>query len=255
MNRSSSYVVTLLLVSCLFYTSCQKDSFTEPEVTPKVYSFSIPNKISFDFSQQSKNSKSIIPYSNSLSLKNISETSISGDFTVFAFKSSDNNYNNLAFIEEGNFTDLAINDSLSITLQQSDALFTNDNLIASVLNFDDPISDHDFNGLYNGELNVHSIDDDFLRSITCIGIIDYQGKFNFFIQDGEEDNIVRLKGNFNSDRLISGEILKKDGTSLSQILNIADATLKLESNALTGSVLFTESSEERILKFNLTRQN
>ncbi len=242
----------------VFCVSCQEDNYEEPKIVPISYSFNIPNKVSFNFYQQSQNRESIVPYSNTLILKNISNDSLSMDYVLLAFKNDLLNYTNLKFIKQDRVN---INSGIatdSITLETSNTLFSDQNLISAILKFNDSINDHKFNGLYNGELNIFTsteTDTIFQRSITCVGIIDHQGKFDFFIED--EDNIARLKGNFNSSNLISGDILDRDASNISSILNIEENITVFDSLNinLKGNIKFTENAQERILKFNLTKQN
>ncbi|RZJ48635.1 MAG: hypothetical protein EOO44_20520 [Flavobacterium sp.] len=256
MRKSHLYVIMFFLSLCISFSSCQNDSYSEPELTPKKYSYIIPNKISFDFSQQSENSSSIIPYNNSLILKNIGDSNISGEFIVLAFDSNEKNYNNLSFIERGDILSLRKNESeASIQMEQTNLVFSDQNVVASILNFNDAISDHKLNGFYKGELNIYTNDNEFVKSLTCTGYIDYQGKFMFFVEENDEDNIVVLEGNINTGNMISGKILKRDGTNLSPIVNITSDLLNLNGMNLSGKVSITEESNERILQFNLTHQN
>lgn len=189
-------------------------------------------------------------------LKNIGDSDISGEFIVLAFDSNEKNYNNLSFIERGDILSLSKNESQAeITIEQTNLLFSDNNVIASILNFNDAISDHKLNGFYKGELNIYTVDNEFLKSVTCTGYIDYQGKFMFFVEENDEDNIVVLQGNINTGNLISGKILKRNGTNLSPIVNITSDLLNLNGTTLSGKVSITEESNERILQFNLTHQN
>ncbi|WP_303316374.1 hypothetical protein Q4Q34_06095 [Flavivirga abyssicola] len=258
MNRSHYYFISITLISTIGFLSCQKDNFSELEMTPIEYLFNIPNKIHFKLSQQSENSTSKIPYSNSLNIKNIGNDTISVNYTIFAFKSNIKNYNNIAFIKEDSISNLVKNDTTStIPLHRSNILFSKENTIISILSFKEENKDHPLNGLFNGELNVFDFtetDTTFLRSVTCTGVIDYQGRFNLFTQDVDEENIVYIKGNFNSNNYISGEIKNNEGTSLSQLVNIENQLLQLvDTKTIEGSIKFTENSEERILKVSLTR--
>lgn len=255
MRKIRLYVIMFFLSFCVFFSSCQNDSYLEPEVTPKKYSYIIPNKISFDFSQQSENSSSVIPYSNSLVLKNIGDSNISGEFIVLAFDSNEKNYNNLSFIERGDILSLRKKESQAFQMEQTSLLFSDENVVASILNFNDAVSDHKLNGFYKGELNVYTDDNEFVKSLTCTGYIDYQGKFMFFAEEDDEDNIVVLEGNINTGNMISGKILKRDGTNLSPIVNITSDLLNLNGTNLSGKVSITEESNERILQFNLNHQN
>ena len=255
MRKSYLYINIFFLSLCVFFSSCQNDTYSEPELTPKKYSYIIPNRISFDFSQQSKNSNSIIPYNNSLILKNIGDSDISGEFIVLAFDSNEKYYNNLLFIERDDILSLSKNESLAFQMEQTNLLFSDENVIASILNFNDAISDHKLNGFYKGELNIYTDDNEFLKSLTCTGYIDYQGKFMFFVEEDDENNIVVLEGNINTVNMISGKILKRDGTNLSPIANITSDLLNLNGTNLSGKVSITEESNERILQFNLTHQN
>ncbi|MBE8726118.1 hypothetical protein C4F50_14365 [Flavobacterium sp. KB82] len=240
---------------CIYFSSCQNDNYSEPQLIPKKYSYIIPNKISFDFSQQSENSSSIIPYTNGLVLKNIGDSNISGEFIVLSFESNEKNYHNLSFIKRGDILSLRKNESQAFQMEQTNLLFSDDNVVASILNFNDAISDHKLNGFYKGELNIYTDDNEFLKSLTCTGYIDYQGKFMFFVEEDDEDNIVVLQGNINTGNMISGKILKSDGTNLSPIVNITSDLLNLNGTTLSGKVSFTEESNERMLQFNLTHQN
>ena len=256
MSKNHLYINVFFLSLFVFFSSCQNDKYLVPELTPKKYSYIIPNRISFDFSQQSKNSSSIIPYNNSLVLKNIGDSGISGEFIVLAFNNNEKNYHNLSFIERGDILSLSKNESRAdIQMEQTSLLFSDNNLIASILNFNDAISDHKLNGFYKGELNVYTGDNEFLKSLTCTGYIDYQGKFMFFVEEDDEDNIVVLQGNINTGNMISGKILKSDGTNLSPIVNITSDLLNLNGTNLSGKVSFTEESNGRIIQFNLTHQN
>ncbi|SFD21162.1 hypothetical protein [Flavobacterium phragmitis] len=256
MSKSYLYLNVFFLSLFVFFSSCQNDTYLEPELTPKKYSYTIPNRISFDFSQQSINSRSIIPYNNSLVLKNIGDSDISGEFIVLAFNKNEKNYHNLSFIERGDILSLSKNESQAeIQMEQTNLLFSDNNVVASILNFNDAISDHKLNGFYKGELNIYNDDNEFFKSLTCTGYIDYQGKFMFFVEENDEDNIVVLQGNINTGNMISGKILKRDGTNLSPIVNITSDLLNLNGTNLSGKVSFTEESNERILQFNLTHQN
>lgn len=256
MSKSYLYINVFFLSLFVFFSSCQNDTYSEPELTPKKYSYIIPNRISFDFSQQSKNSSSIIPYNNSLILKNIDDSDISGEFIVLAFNNNEKNYNNLSFIERGDILNLRKNESQAdIQMEQTNLLFSDKNVIASILNFNDAISDHKLNGFYKGELNIYTVNNKFLKSVTCTGYIDYQGKFMFFVEDDDEDNIVVLQGNINTENLISGKILNRNGSNLSSIVNITSDLLSLNGTTLSGKVSITEESNERMLQFNLTHQN
>nr|WP_321227404.1 hypothetical protein [uncultured Psychroserpens sp.] len=257
MSKKHLYAVFSLFLSLGIVFSCENDNYEAPKLVPKTYNFNIPNKVSFNFSQLSENRESVIPYSNTLKIKNISNDNISGEYAVFAFKEMFLNFDNISFIKHGDFSEVLTNTSTdSIILEQSNNLFASENLIASILTFNDG-NDHEFNGFYNGELNVFiptETDTTFQRSITCVGTVDYQGKFDFYIQD--EDDIARLKGNFNSDNLISGNILNRSAANLSSIINSQAETLELLGTNLKGYVNFTENNTEaRILKFNLTKQN
>ncbi|MFC0780036.1 hypothetical protein [Flavobacterium sp. HJSW_4] len=256
MRKIHLYVNMLFLSLCVSFSSCQNDNYLEPEVIPKKYSYIIPNRISFDFSQQSKNSNSIIPYNNSLILRNIGDSNISGEFIVLAFDSNEKNYNNLSFIKRDDILSLGKNKSLAdIQMEQTNLLFSDENVVASILNFNDAISDHKLNGFYKGELNIYTDDNEFLKNLICTGYIDYQGKFMFFVEEDDEDNIVVLEGNINTGNWISGKILKRDGTNLSPIVNITTDLLNLNGTNLSGKVSITEESNDRILQFNLTHQN
>ena len=256
MRKTHLYINMFFLSLCIFFSSCQNDTYLEPQLTPKKYSYIIPNRISFDFSQQSKNSNSIIPYNNSLILKNIGDSDISGEFIVLAFDNNEKNYNNLSFIKKGDILNLRKNESQTdITMEQTNLLFSDSNVIVSILNFNDAISDHKLNGFYKGELNIYTVDNEFLKSVACTGYIDYQGKFMFFVEEDDEDNIVVLQGNINTGNLISGKILNRNGTNLSSIVNITSELLSLNGTTLSGKVSITEESNERILQFNLTHQN
>lgn len=257
MTRSYTFVATLLLFSFLGIISCQKDNFTEPEITPNNYIFNIPNTIRFEFSQISQNRISIIPYTNRLSIKNNSNTTLSGDYTLFVFKSNEKNYGNLAFIKKSDFSNIETNASLNdISLEETATLFSDENTIVSILNLNNTTTNHSFGGLYIGELNIFTATDTtFVKSVTCIGIIDITGRFNIFSQNEDENNIVHLKGVFNSDNLISGSILKRDNTLFSPISNIDSETLQLDNNNLTGNTKFSDNNQEHLLNFNLTKQN
>ena len=119
---------------------------------------------------------------------------------------------------------------------------------------------HTFNGLYYGELNVYVPSEtdntfQFQRSLLCTGFIDYQGQFNLFIENESENDVVRLTGIFNSENLISGNILNQDASNLSSIFNNPQGEFTLDGMNLTGDINFRNNTEERILKFNLTKQN
>lgn len=252
MRKNYLYTPVLLLLIGIVLVSCQYDDYENPDLKPINYSYTIPNRISFDFSQLSAYSTSIIPYNNSLSLKNMADSAMTSEFVVFAFESDVKNYSTLSFIERGNVWNLNIQDSLGgIPLLQTNVEFTDNNVIASILNFNDSLADHSLNGFYTGELNIHTEEEVFIKSVTCTGFIDYQGKFKFFVEDGNEDNIVVLQGNINSDNLISGNILKRDGNPLSPITNIATDTLNLDGTHLSGKIALNENSDARILEFNL----
>ena len=262
MSRSYRYVFFLAIGICFLSISCQRDNYEEPKLTPNTYSFNIPNRISFNFSQLSENRTSITPYSNTLVLKNISNSAFSGKYVIFAFQDVTQNYNNSTFIKHGNFAEIAT-DTISevISLETSDNLFADDNLIASVLSFDNGESDHSLNGFYSGELNIFAPTTDeetapiFIRSITCTGFIDFEGQFRFFVHNISEDNVVQLTGNFNSLNQVSGNILNSEANNLSVVINSEEVPFMLVNNSLTGDLLFTENSEARLLKFNLTKQN
>lgn len=262
MNQHYLSIIASLVFVIFFNISCEQDRFLEPELKPKTYSFNIPNRISFNFSQLSENRESIIPYTNTLTLKNTSNIEFSGRYAIFAFKDVTKDYGNIAFIKYGSFSELPINTlSDSISLEQSNNLFTDDNLIASIINFNNASSDHGLNGFYTGELNIFSPAPDdsseptFVRSITCTGFIDFEGQFHFFVHNDSEDNVVHLQGNFNTSNQVSGNILNREANNLSVVTNDADTPFTLIDSNLTGGMLFSENSEARILKFNLSKQN
>lgn len=261
MNIRNFLKVSWVLIALIYLNSCQKDNYPNPEKTTKNYSFTIPSKLNFSFKQQAGNGKSILPYSNNLTLTNISNKTIFGEYVIYAFKDDNKIYNNLSFIKSAHIEGLKANESIdSVQLLPTDILFSDNNLIASIINFKDSLNDHKFNGIYTGELNIlkpiENKKPSFIRSITCNGFIDFQGKFNFYTQDSEESNIVSFTGNFNTDDLITGHIKKEDNTILSQLTNIDSLTnTQLSENKLTGHFKFNENSEERILKITLTRQN
>ena len=255
----------LLLIILVVTLSCQNDDFTKPEIEPKAYTFNLINKLRFDFYQLSQTTENIGPYTNSLIVNNISGGDLSANFLIWSFSSTIRNYENLSFLTEASTGMLVSNDSVSITaLEASDSLFSDNNLIVSVLNFNDA-NDHPFNGLYSGELNVYSIIDPnselsednllFVKSVPCSGSIDYQGTFHLFSQDATETNVSYLRGNFNSSNLITGDISKSDGSNLSQLVNIPGGNLMLENGNLSGYAQYLEGSDARILEFNITNQN
>lgn len=245
----------------IFCISCQEDNFEDLKIVPKVYTFNVPSKIAFNFAQKAGSSNSVIPYSNSLSIINMDNKDISVEYSIFSFNSDSKVHSNLTFIENKNIDNLKINDSINnIPLQSTSTIFSGNNLIISIINFNDESNDHLFNGMYNGELNIYkpveNKDPIFIRSITCVGLIDYQGKFNFFTQDIEESNIISLNGNFNSNNLVTGSIKKNDGTILSQLTKIDTLSItQLMENKLIGNFKFNENNEERILNCKLTRKN
>jgi hypothetical protein len=147
----------------------------------------------------------------------------------------------------GNTTD-------TITLEQTNMLFTDDNTITSLLNLNNN-QNHIFNGLYYGELNVFNDSDEFQRTLLCTGFIDYQGKFYFFIENENENDVVRLEGSFNSQNTISGTILNREAANLSTILNSTEVDFSLTDMNLIGEINFTSNTQQRLLKFNLTKQN
>ena len=242
-----------LFVLFLFMFCCQKDEYKAPEILPKTYSYSILNKLRFDISQLSETSENIGPYKNTLAISNIGNDPLSGKTVLWSFSTTKFNYDNLNSQTELSISSLGVGETgPEVSFEPSDFLFTDSNLIISVLSFNDTITDHEFHGLYNGELNIYETDSVFVKSVACIGSIDYQGKFHLFIDDDTEENIGYLKGNFNSNNLITGSILKKDGTNLSQIEN--SDTLVLDSTNLRGYSKYVENSTVRLLEFNLTNQ-
>ncbi|MCK8479159.1 hypothetical protein [Psychroserpens algicola] len=258
MSKKLCYAVMSLFMFSVCYYSCEQDHYKEPELVPKTYNFNIPNKANFNFSQISENRSSIIPYTNTLQVKNISDDDFTLDFIVFSFKDDVLNYNNLAFIKQASTEITSGSTTDSIALEQTNQLFTNTNVMTSILNFSNPNSDHDFNGLYTGELNVYTpteTDTTFQRSVTCTGFVDYQGAFNFFIENEDENDVSRLEGSFNSQHLISGNILDRNASNLSAIINSPQDTLQFDDNHLTGYINYTNNTEARLLHFNLTKQN
>ena len=215
---------------------------------------SILNKLRLDISQLSETSENIGPYKNTLTISNIGNNPISGRAVLWSFSTAILNYDNLRSQTELPIDPIAAGETgPEVSFEKSEVLFTDDNLIVSVLSLNDPNTDHEFHGLYNGELNIYETDSSFVKSVSCMGSIDYQGKFHLFIDDDTEENIGYLKGNFNSNNLITGGILKKDGTNLSQIEN--SNTLVLDSTNLRGYSKYVENSTVRLLEFNLTNQN
>ncbi len=258
MSQRNLRSAALLIIALISNISCEQDNYEEPTLTPYTFSVNIPNKLNFNFSQISENRDSVIPYSNTLSIKNVSNNALFVDYTIFAFEDDLLNYDNLGFIKHAS-THVSIDTATdSIILEQSNAIFTDNNLIASILSFNNPANDHQFNGLYNGELNVlvpTETDTTFQRSLTCTGFVDYRGQFNLFIENEDENDIVRLKGSLNSENLISGNILNRNASSLSAILNSPQDTLELDGTNLKGYINFTNSTQARLLNFNLTKQN
>ncbi|MEC3906458.1 hypothetical protein VOI54_05480 [Tamlana sp. 2201CG12-4] len=260
MKTSNFFKVAIVLVVLSFNNSCQKDSFTEPNATVREFSYNIPGKIKFRFSQQSGNSNAIRPYTNTLSLFNLDDNTLSFEYAIFSFDNDNKIYANLGFVKQESVTDLKANDSItSITLQANNIVFSDTNLLVSILALNNKDNNHGLNGIYTGELNilkpVADSDPEFIRSLSCTGFIDYQGKFNFFIQDREEIDISRINGNFNSDNLISGNIKKSDDSVFSQLKNVSSIQTQLSDKALTGQFMFTENNEERLLDCKLTRQH
>ncbi len=254
--------VALYTILICIMLSCEQDRYEAPISTPKTYSFTIPGKISFDFSQQSMNSATIIPYTNSANLRNLGNDPISGDYIILSFTEDTLDYTHLGFIEQGTFENIQTNDTLSgILLQPSDILFSDDNLIAAIVNFNDPTSDHPLNGHYTGEFNIYTPADNsnpetFVKTINAMGFVDYLGRFNFFNIDNTEDAIVRLTGDLNASNLISGNIWQRDTTVLSVLGNIEGSALMLSSeDVLTGDLGFTENNQEFILRFNLNQHH
>ncbi|WP_299519104.1 hypothetical protein [Winogradskyella sp.] len=255
---SQRYLNTFaLLIIFSFYISCEQDNYDEPEIKPNTYSFSFPNKVTFNYSQVSENRESIIPYSNTLNIKNISNESLSFDYVIFSFTNNILNYDNLNFIMQSSDEVEIDSTTNSVFITQTNTLFTDDNTITSVLNFNNE-SDHNLNGLYSGELNILMVtetDTTFQRSLLCTGLIDYQGLFNFFIENENEDDIVRLTGGLNSENLITGNILNRSSATFSSLTNNPQDTLNLEGANLKGYIDFMDNNEARLLEFNLTKQN
>lgn len=254
MSQHYLRIIFILFSVLLINTSCEQDRYEEPEINPRIYNFNFPNKFTFNYSQIFEKRESIIPYSNTLLIKNISNSAQSIEYVIFSFKDDLLNYDNLSFIkrsseniEMGNTTD-------TITLEQTNMLFTDDNTITSLLNLNNN-QNHIFNGLYYGELNVFNDSDEFQRTLLCTGFIDYQGKFYFFIENENENDVVRLEGSFNSQNTISGTILNREAANLSTILNSTEVDFSLTDMNLIGEINFTSNTQQRLLKFNLTKQN
>ncbi|WP_422106910.1 hypothetical protein [Winogradskyella sp.] len=262
MSKSHPYALLLGIGICLLSISCEQDNYEVPELKAKTYSFNIPNRISFNFSQLSENRESIVPYSNTLNLKNISNGDFSGKYAVFAFKDMNQNFENISFIKSDMFDPISPNIlSDSITLEMSDNLFSDNNLIASIINFNNEALDHNLNGLYTGELNILIPTSDevsqptFVRSLTCTGFIDFEGQFRFFIHNTSEDNIVQIRGNFNTSNQVSGHIMDREANNLSSVMNTENDSFSLTDNNLTGVFVFNENNESRHLELNLTKHN
>ncbi len=245
----------LLLSFTLF--SCEQDDYEFPE--PISYRFNIPNKVSFIFKQQSMLSNNIIPYSNSLDIINISDNVLSGNYVLFSFLNEQQSYNNLEFIKRGHLDNIQPNDTLKgVVLQESNALFSDNNLTSAILNFNNEITNHPLNGYYSGVINLLEDDESsitFLRTLNCIGYIDYLGHFEFFTINNDESLIARLRGNFNTDNSVFGNIIQNNGMTLSSLENVDNSILQLNMTNLSGDLSYTENSQEFILRFNLNQQN
>lgn len=254
--RKRNLFICVFLILCFLFQSCQNDDdeINSKQSVPINYSFKIPNKLNFNFYQKSASIYTATPYSNILSINNISSSKITSNINLFAFKNDTLNYENLFFIKEYSFSDLAENDTLhNILLEDSNTLFSKKNLIISILNINN--NKHMFSGFYSGELNVYDANQVFLRSLRCTGTVDYQGEFNFFTEQDNEVEIVFIKGSFNSVNLISGKILNNVNDVFSQIKNDNNTLLQLNGNQLKGQVIFTNNGQDQLLEFNIIKQN
>jgi len=251
-----TYMLYMLLVGIVFnFFSCQKDNYINPEVTPKKYSYNITNKAQFLFTQNSENSETIIPYNNKLSIKNIGNSNLEANYIILTFENTTKAYHNITFIHTDAFNLDTEQNSDEIILENTNHSFSDENTIISLLNTN--TSNHEFAGFYNGEINVLTSDEEpiFIQSFNCTGFFDFEGVFHFFTNNENEDNIVYLNGNINSNNLITGEVLNGNNELFSELSNITDSPWNMNNNNLTGSVMFSQNNETRILEFNLTLQN
>ncbi|MEM6718897.1 MAG: hypothetical protein AAF611_06270 [Bacteroidota bacterium] len=246
--------IAVLVAIVLFNTSCEQDRYEEPELNPSIYNFNFPNKLTFNYSQVFQKRESVIPYTNTLRIKNISNDSQSVEFVIFSFKDDLLNYDNINFIKHSSESIEIGNTTEPIALAQTNTLFTNNNTITSLLNSNNS-QNHIFNGLYRGELNVYDDSDEFQRTLLCTGFIDYQGKFYFFIENENENDIVRLEGSFNSQNTISGTIFNREAVTLASISNDSEVDFSLTNMNLTGDINYTNNAQQHLLQFNLTKQN
>jgi hypothetical protein len=246
-----------ILISFLFLISCQKDEYIEPKYSPVEYNYTIPGKLNFTFIQQSKTIDSTIVYMDSISIENNSVNTINSDFTIMCFKGSSIKQSNLVVLhdssinglESGGKTDMAELDNDDVNF-----LFTDGNTVISVYNIND--ESHSLSGRFSGEINVlKQVDSSFVKSLLVSGMIDYQGKFHFFTENEEEQDIVYFKGLFNLNNLITGNIFNYTNETSVLILNIEDEELNIDNDILTGDLGYANNSIEYILKFNLTKQN
>lgn len=272
--KNKRYQTYLSLFLVLLFLSCQEDQeITKLEdVKPLNFSIKTLNQLSFDFQQKSESILKVIPYSNSLSITNLSNEKIDTiNFGIYAFSKKDTfSFKNLSSIDNKSFSSIeASNTSDTISLSKNDFLFAEDNVLISIENLNN--QNHSLSGSYKGELNVYNIviatdtTRVFSKSLLSRGTVDYRGKFYFFIEDENETDLSYIIGNFNSANKVTASIKTNVNTEYSALQNgvlndsiaarVNYTDVNLNGEKLQGDFIFTTNNEQHILEFNLTKQN
>jgi hypothetical protein len=272
--KNKNYQTYLSFFVVVLFFSCQQDQeiTTIEDVSPLNYSFKTLNQLSFDFQQKSESILKVIPYSNSLSITNLSDEKIDNiDFGIYAFSKKDTfSFKNLSSIDNIFFSSIeASNSSDTVSLSKNDFLFAEDNVLISIENLNN--QNHSLSGSYKGEINIYKIvfatdtTRVFSKSLLSRGTIDYRGKFYFLIEDTNKTDISFIRGGFNASNKVTGSIknsVNGEYSSLqTEVLNHSIAArvnytdIRLNGGKLQGDFIFTTNNEQQILEINLTKQN
>lgn len=261
--------LSILVLVCIVLHACQENPNVSDleDVQPINYTYNSLNTLEFNFQQKSKSIFKVIPYSNSFTIANTSDTIIKTiDLEIYAFSKKDTfSAENIAFINNRSLDNIEV-DSISdtISISNNEHLFNDDNLLISIENLNN--QNHSLSGSYKGEINIYDViiatdtTKTFSKSFLSRGTIDYRGRFYFLIEDANETDISYLHGNFNSDNQVTGDIKNSVNSTYSTLKSevLKDAiqqqiTLK-DNTTLTGDLHFTNNNEQYLLEFNLTKQ-
>jgi hypothetical protein len=260
--KKKTHYLRLLLVASILFSYCQNDNDLEPkEVIPKTYAYKIQNQLNFNFEQQSKSVFEDTPFTNKVSINSLSSSLGSSSIVIYAFEKDDTlTFSNLSFIKNQVIDFSAVTDTVSVSLEKNNNLFSENNTLVQALNLFD--EKHEFSGFYEGEYNIYKIDSTlndnrkFIKSLQCFGSVDYKGRFFLFTENDSETEISLLKGSFNSNNLVTASIINNVNIKFSDIKNDSLRPIKFESKKLKGELIYTTNNdEEHQLELNLTQQN